>query len=175
MIAHRPSKYLSQPESSSRLGRLRQFRRRAGVLLIETMVAAGVLALTIVGASHALLIANRMAAASRVMTGARAVLQRNIDTALAVTFTQTSIPTMLAITPASGSPYDDDGGFDNTIQISVQDNGTAVVASGRLTRTVEAVANPDNADIRRVTFTLQYNYQGRPRVVSMATIRSRDD
>ena len=157
------------------LGKLKRLRHCKGVMLAETMVAAAVLALVIVGTSHALLIANRLAAASRVMTGARAVLQRNIDTALASTFTQSTVPAILAITPTSGQLYDDDGGFDNTIQISVQDNGTAVVASGTLMRTVVALANADNADVRKITFTLQYTYRGRPQLLSMSTIRSRDD
>jgi hypothetical protein len=144
-------------------------------MLIEAMVAAGVLALVIVGATQALLIANRLAAASRVWTGARAVVQRNIDTALTVTFTQTSVPAILAITPAAGQVWDDDGGFDNTVQISVMDGGTIIVASGVLTRTVTAVANADNADIRQVTFRLDYQYQGRTNSVSITTMRSVDD
>ena len=159
----------------SSLGKLKRLRNCKGIMLAETMVAAAVLALVIVGTSHALLIANRIAAASRVLTGARAVLQRNIDTALASTFTQSTVPAILAITPTGGQAYDDDGGFDNTIQIAVQDNGTAVVASGTLTRTVVAIANADNADIRKITFTLQYTYRGRSELLSMSTIRSRDD
>jgi hypothetical protein len=162
-------------EGRSCLGKLKHLRRRAGIMLAETMVAAAVLGIVVVGTSHALLTANRIAAASRVLTGARAVLQRNIDTALASTFTQATEPAILAITPATGVPYDDDGGFDNTIQIAVQDNGTAIVASGTLTRTVVAIANADNADIRQITFQLQYNYRGRPVSIAMSTIRSRDD
>ena len=153
---------------------LKRLRNCRGVMLAESMVAAAVLALVIVGTSHALLIANRLAADSRVLTGARAVLQRNIDTALASTFTQTNTPTILSL-PANNAPYDDDGGFDSAVQISVQDNGTAVVASGQLTRTVVALANAENADIRKVTFTLRYTYRGRPVTLSMSTIRSRDD
>lgn len=159
----------------STLGNLMRLRQRAGIMLAETLVAAAVLAIVTVGTSQALLIANRIAAASRVLTGARAVLQRNIDTALVSTFTQNTEPAILAITPAGGAVYDDDGGFDRTIQIAVQDNGTAVVASGTMTRTVLAVANADSAVIRQVTFTLQYTYRGRPVTLSMSTIRSRDD
>ena len=144
------------------------------------MVAAGVLTMVIVGASHALLTANRIAASSRVLTGARAVVQRNIDTALTVTFSQSSVPTILAFTSPNGlSPtavvYDDDGGFDNTVQIAVQDNGSLIVASGVLWRTVTAVANADNADIRQITFRLNYNYKGQAQVISMSTMRSIDD
>lgn len=173
---------LTHPQNSDSSGArppglLRKLRHsRAGVMLAEAMVAAGVLALVAVGGTHALLTANRIAAASRVWTGARAVVQRNIDTALTVSFTKSSpVPAILAITPSPPEKYDDDGGFDNTIQIAVQDNGTLVVASGTLWRTVTAVANADNADIRQITFRLDYTYQGRPTSVSMSTMRSIDD
>ncbi len=161
--------------SRATFGKWKRFRACSGVLLAEAMVAAGVLTMVIVGASHALLTANRIAAASRVLTGARAVVQRDIDTALTVTFSQTSQPAILAITPSSGTVYDDDGGFDNTIQIAVQDNGTMVVAAGVLTRTVTAVANPDSADIRLITFRLDFTYRGRAESISMSTMRSIDD
>ena len=154
---------------------LQRIRRRAGVLLAEAMVAAGVLALVIVGGGQALLTANRLAAAARISTGARAVIQRNIDTALTATFTQASVPAILAITPAGGSVWDDDGGFDNTVQIAVQDNGTLIVATGVLTRTVTAVANADSADVRLVNFSLVYTYKGRTNTVAMGTMRSIDD
>ena len=139
------------------------------------MVAAGVLALVIVGATVALLTSNRIAAASRVWTGARAVIQRNIDTALTVTFSNTAVPAILAFTPTTGTVYDDDGGFDSAIQIAVQDNGSLIVASGVLTRIVTAVPNADNADIRQITFRLNWTYQGRAQTISMSTMRSIDD
>ena len=142
---------------------------------MEVMVASAVLVMTIVGATQALLMANRLSASSRVLTGARAVVQRNIDTALTVTFTQASQPAILAITPAAGSTYDDDGGFDNTIQIAAQDNGGIVLATGVLTRIVTAVANADGADIRKITFRVDYTYGGRSQSVSMSSMRSIDD
>ena len=155
--------------------RLARHRSCAGVLLMEVMIASAVLVMTIVGATQALLTANRLSASSRVLTGARAVVQRNIDTALTVTFTKVSIPAILAITTTGGSVYDDDGGFDNTIQIAAQDNGGIVLASGVLTRIVTAVTNADSADIRQVTFKLDYIYGGRAQSVSMTTMRSIDD
>ena len=154
---------------------LRHLRKSAGILLIEAIIATAALALVIVGASQALLIANRIAATSRVLTAARSVVQRNIDTALTTTFTQATVPAILATTPATGTVWDDDGGGDNTVQIAVQDNNTAVVASGVLTRTVVALANADNAVVLQVTFSLTYTYRGRADTVSMTTIRARDD
>jgi hypothetical protein len=37
------------------------------------------------------------------------------------------------------------------------------------------VANPNNAQIRRVTFSLTYNYLSRPYTVQMSTLRAIDD
>lgn len=144
-------------------------------MLMEAMIAAAVLVMTTVAATQALLTANRLAASSRVLTGARAVVQRNIDTALTVTFSQSSQPAILAITSTTGSIYDDSGGFSTTVQIAVQDNGGIVLASGTLWRIVTAVANADGADIRQVTFRLDYSYGGRSQSVSMSTMRSIDD
>jgi len=159
----------------TRPGILRRLRNSAGIMLVEAIVAVGALALVIVGASQALLVANRIAATSRVLTAARSVVQRNIDTALTTTFTQATTPAILATTPATGSVWDDDGGGDNTVQISVQDNNSVVVASGVLTRTVTQLANADNAVVLQVTFSLTYTYRGRTDTVSMTTIRARDD
>ena len=163
----------SNPVPLRRLGILRSLKTSAGILLIEAVVAAAALALVIVGASQALLIANRIASASRILTAARSVVQRNIDTAT-TTFTQASTPTILAY-PANAVVWDDDGGADNIVQIQLQDNNTAVVASGVLRRTVTALANADNAVVLQVTFTLTYTYRGRTDIVSMTTIRARDD
>ena len=164
----------SNPPSANRLGILRRLKTSAGILLIEAVVAAAALALVIVGASQALLIANRIASASRILTAARSVVQRNIDTALTTTFTQASTPAILA-SPANAVVWDDDGGADNIVQIQLQDNNTAVVAAGVLRRTVTALANADNAVVLQVTFTLTYTYRGRTDIVSMTTIRARDD
>ena len=164
----------SNPPSANRLGILRRLKTSAGILLIEAVVAAAALALVIVGASQALLIANRIASASRILTAARSVVQRNIDTALTTTFTQASTPAILAY-PANAVVWDDDGGADNIVQIQLQDNNTAVVAAGVLRRTVTALANADNAVVLQVTFSLTYTYRGRTDIVSMTTIRARDD
>jgi len=142
---------------------------------MEVMVAAALLILTIVGATNAMVTANRFAATARVLTEARAIVQRNIDTALTVAFTQATTPAILATTPASGQVWTDDGGYNPAIQISVTDVGGIVVALGTLTRTVTTVSNSDGAVILQVTFTLNYTYANRSQTVSMTTMRSRDD
>jgi hypothetical protein len=71
--------------------------------------------------------------------------------------------------------WDDDGGGDNTVQIALQENGNFIMATGVLTRVVTAVANGYGADIRQVTFRLNYTYGGRNHSVAMTTMRSLDD
>src|SRR5262249_50848785 len=88
--------------------RLRHCRRGA-FTLVQVMIAVGVIAICGLASIQALMLINRKAAVMRVMSSARAVVQRNIDTALGVPFSSTSQPAILAITTASGSPYDDDG------------------------------------------------------------------
>ena len=171
----KPIQGLAPEPPQGGLRRLVRWRANAAMMLMEALVAAAVLVMTTVGATHALLTANRLAASSRVLTEARAVVQRNIDTALTVTFSQASQPAILAITSAAGSSYNDLGGYDSTIQIATQDIGGTVVATGTLTRIVTAVANADGADIRQVTFRLDYTYGGRSQSVSMTTMRSIDD
>jgi hypothetical protein len=117
---------------------------------------------------------NRKAAVMRTLSNARAVVQRNIDTAMGVPLTASSVPPILAITTASGAVYDDDGGGDNLVNIALLRAGTSAWLKGTLTRTVVAEANADNADIRRVTFSVSYTYRGRPYSFSMTTMRTID-
>jgi hypothetical protein len=110
----------------------------------------------------------------RTLTCARAVVQRNIDTAMGVPFTSALQPTILAITSASGAVYDDDGGGDNLVNIALMRDGTTGWLKGTLTRTVVAEANAEGADIRRITFSVSYIYRGRPYSFAMTTLRTLD-
>ena len=87
-------------------------RRSGGFALVEVMMGAVLIGLIAVGSVQALGAMNRNATDYRVMTNARAIVQRNIDSALSVTASTTSIPAILATTSAGGSAYDDDGGAD---------------------------------------------------------------
>jgi len=100
----------------------------------------------------------------RTVNNARAVVQRNIDTALGVPFAAGATPpTILAI-----------GSDTSSVPIVVSRSGTDTVVSGMLTRTVAAETNPAAADIRRVTFQVAYTYRSRPYGVTMTTFRSTD-
>lgn len=155
---------------------LRICRDEAGSTLIELLVASALIVLSIITSTSGLLSANRHASATRVFTAARAIVQRNIDTALSLTFDAAITPAILATTPTSGQVYDDDGGGDNKVQIVVQQDGGAVtMVTGTLTRTVTAQANPQGADIRRINFRIAYAFRGKNYSYEMSTVRAIDD
>ncbi len=145
-----------------------------GFTLVEVIIACGIIVISFGTMMQVLLQLNRQAILSRVQTSARMVVQRNIDQALAEKFTVSVIPSILAITSASGVTWDDDGGGDNRVSITVQNGTTTATTLGTLTRTVTAIANANGADVRLVRFSVAYNYRGRPYTYSATTIRSRD-
>ena len=148
--------------------------RRAGFSIVQVMVAVGVLVICGVAGVQALALVNQKAAALRLMTNARAVVQRNIDTALCVPFSSTLQPAILAPTAAGGAVYDDDGGGDNLVNLAFTRAGTDAVVRGTLTRTVLAEPNADGSDIRRVTFRLDYAYRRHAYTYQMTTLRAVD-
>lgn len=163
-----------------KLTSLRLARRQVeGIALVEILVALVLLTLIVVSSTQALVQTNRQSAGQRTLTAARGVVQRNIDTALTVAWNFATVPGIVALTAATGAPYDDDAppasNADGVVQIAVMEDGTTATVPGVLTRTVTAVANPNNAEIRRVTFRLTYNYLSRPYSVQMSTLRAIDD
>jgi hypothetical protein len=148
--------------------------RLGGFTMVQLLASLGVLLVGGISAVQALISMNHKAATYRILTNARAVVQRNIDTALAVPFSSGVQPAILAITPASGAIYDDDGNGDNLVNVAVQRSGSTALVSGTLTRIVTAEPNPDGADVRRVTFRIDYNYRARPFRYEMTTLRSSD-
>ncbi len=149
-------------------------RGQAGMTLIEVVIALGILGLSTVLVTQAMLMSNRQAATVRMMTIARATVQRNIDTALSISFKKAAAPEILQITAAGGVTYDEGTGS-NLIPLASPDSAAAALVAGTLKRTVLAVANPDNAEVRRITFALSYTYRGRTYVSSMSTVRAADD
>jgi len=146
----------------------------AGFTLVQVMIATAIIVIVGLASVQALVLMNRKAATMRVMNNARAVVQRNIDTAMGVPFNTSYQPPILAITTASGSVYDDDGGSDNLVDVALLRAGTTAWLKGTLTRTVVAETNADNADIRRVTFSLSYTYRGKTYSFAMTTLRTLD-
>jgi len=138
------------------------------------MIATAIIVIVGLASVQALVLMNRKAATMRTLNNARAVVQRNIDTAMGVPFTSALPPPILAITPATGAVYDDDGGGDNLVNVALLRDGATAFIKGTLTRFVIAESNADGADIRRVTFSLSYTYRGRPYSYAMTTLRTLD-
>jgi hypothetical protein len=143
----------------------------AGLTILETAIAAAILAIVAAAALATLIALNKNASSGRIMTTAHEVVQRNIETAVAVPFTADNVPTILAF--AQNSVWDDDGGGDNRETIYSSRDGTSKI-SGTLHRTVTAEANAAGADIRRVTFHLDYSLFGRQLSYEMTTLRAMD-
>jgi len=156
------------------LSKNRRKTRTSGFALIEVMIGAVLIGLIAVGSVQGLGRINRNASSNRVLTNARAIVQRNIDNALSVTATSTAIPGILAITSASGVVYDDDAGAANIVSVVLQGSSSVQLVQGTLTRIVTAVANPDSADIRQITFRLAYVYQGQAYSYSLTSMRAID-
>ena len=155
--------------------RLSALRRKAGgFTVIQAVVAMGIVSVAGAAGMMALVQLNNKAASMRTLNNARAVVQRNIDTALGVPFSASLQPAILAITPAAGSVYDDDGGGDNLVTIITPKTAAGITLKGTLTRIVTAQANSDGADIRRVTFRINYTVKNRAYTFSMTTLRGSD-
>lgn len=144
-----------------------------GMTLVEIVIGAALLALIAATAIGSLVILNKHAVSSRIMSNAREIVQRNIEAAVGYPFTSAIEPNILKITSASGTPWDDSGG---TAQVTVYTSrdGTGPTLKGTLTRTVLAEANPPGADIRRVKFHLDYTLFNRALSYEMTTIRAMD-
>lgn len=149
--------------------------RTQGYALIEVITAAVLIGLVAVSSVQAFGVLNRMAAGSRIFTNARVIVQRNVDKALSVTCSKSAIPAILAITPAAGTVYDDDGGATNIVTVVLEGTSNVQLVQGTLTRIVTAVTNPDSADIRQITFRIDYTYRSRPYAYSLSTMRALDD
>lgn len=159
-------------ENQSPVNRHRlQPRSEKGMTLIEIVIGVALLGLVAAAAIATLIILNKNAVSTRIMTTAREIVQRNIETAVGSPFTSSNVPAILVT--ANNAVWDDDGGGDNLETIYTSRDGTAKV-TGTLLRTVSAEANAAGADIRRITFHLNYSVFGRPMSYEMTTIRATD-
>ncbi len=159
--------------STRSLGRMHR-GKPSGFTLVQVMVASAIIVIVGLASVQALVLMNRKAAVTRTLNNARAVVQRNIDTAMGVPFTSSVQPAILGITATTGAVYDDDGGGDNLVNVALLRSGTSAWLKGTLTRTVVAETNPEGADIRRVTFSIAYTYRGRNYTYAMTTLRTQD-
>lgn len=139
--------------------------------LVEIAIGSALLGLVAASGIATLVLLNKNAVSTRAMGNAREIVLRNIEAAVGAPFTATNVPPILAI--ATDAVWDDDGGGDNKVTIYSSRDGTDVVL-GDLKRTVSLQANPAGADIRRVTFRLDYTLFGRSMSYEMTTVRATD-
>ena len=139
--------------------------------LVETAIGVALMGLVASTALASLTVLNKNAVSGRVMTSAREIVQRNIEAAVGSPFTTITQPAILDF--ATNAVWDDDGGGDNQETIYSSRNGNQKIY-GTLKRTVAAEANSTGADIRRITFHLDYNLFGRPMSYEMTTLRAMD-
>jgi type II secretory pathway pseudopilin PulG len=144
-----------------------------GMTIVEIAIGAALLALVASGALASLVVLNRNAVRTRIMTNAKEIVQRNIESAVGLPFTSANVPAILATTSASGAVWDDDGGGDNLETIYVSRDGKQKM-TGTLLRIVQPEANAANADVRRITFHLDYSLFGRAASYEMTTLRALD-
>jgi hypothetical protein len=144
------------------------------IALIEAVTTAGLISLVAVGSVQAMTLLNQRAAVNRLFLNARSIVQRNIDTALEVACTSSSIPSILATTGTAGALYDEGTGA-TTVAVALQGSGSVTLVNGTLTRTVLPVANTLNASILQVTFRVDYTYGSKPYSYQITTMRAYDD
>src|SRR5262249_18172524 len=146
--------------------------RERGLTFVEIAVSVALLGVVFATVLGTLVVLNRNATSTRLMTNAREIVQRNIETAMGVPFSTSNIPSILAITTTSGQSWDEGTG-NNQITVYTSRDGTMKVY-GTLTRIVTTEANSLGADIRRVTFRLNYTLFNRNLSCELTTIRSKD-
>jgi hypothetical protein len=169
----RPRRITVVKNTSLHAGLAKGSLSESGMTIVEIAIGAALLALVATGAFASLIVLNRNAVKTRIMTNAKEIVQRNIETAVGLPFTAASIPPILATTSTSGAVWDDDGGGDNLETIYVSRDGTQKM-TGTLLRTVQSEPNAVNADLRRVTFHLDYSIFGKSASYEMTTIRAPD-
>lgn len=175
------------PFNQTRTAGQRCFSRRGGFTLVEVMVAAAILVLVTGSVVTALTMVNRDAAANRNRTAGKLILQRAIDTALAVTWRDPAAPPrILTPTLGAGVPFEGASGWVNHNLYTTADDltGNATVpvyedrdASqrdivGKVYRKVQRA--PGNDGLMLVSMRLDYRYRGKPVALEMSTERAVD-
>ncbi len=148
-------------------------KAECGMSLVEIAIAVALLGLVVTAAIATLITLNKNAVGARVMTSAREVVQRNIETAIGVPFNSSTEPNILKVTTTTGGELWDDAGGTSPVNIYASRDGTTSI-TGTLKRLVVAEPNPVSADLRRVTFNLDYTMYGRKLSYQMSTIRAMD-
>ena len=143
-----------------RLCRKNSARRRrgiAGIALAEVLVGIALITLTSATGLWSLGAANRLATVNRNFTGAKTLIQNKIDEVLCVDFPAGSVPAVL--NPGT-----------TTAPVTVNPGPPAITG----TMTTNVVVTDPALDLREITVTVAYPYNGNVYSVSMATVRTSD-
>lgn len=146
--------------------------RRAGLTLVEVMVASAMIAITCTTFMFVFAQLNQMAMVSRLYTGAWAVAQQQVD--LISTDTpfvpkNSEVPTELTPGTATANiTVYDDPVSGNTIP------GTMTTAVTAINTTYANGSVADTLYLYQATVTVSYNYRNRSYSVSMSTLRTAD-
>ena len=146
---------------------------QSGLTFVEIAVSVALLGVVFATVLGTLIVLNRNATSTRLMTNAREIVQRNIEAAMGVPFSTSNVPSVLALTSSSGQVWDEGITGNDPVTVYASRDGTLKV-TGTLTRIVTAEANSLGADIRRVTFRISYTLYGRNLSYQLTTIRSKD-
>ncbi len=147
-----------------------------GITLLEVLIGMAIISLYATAAMPALLTMNHIAAAARIMTTAKEVVDRNVEAANAAPFTASSVPAILTVTGSSVQCIDYPSGASNPINLLPDTTGAAVV-TGTLTKSVTLWSTADatdNANTRIVTFTMSYSLFRRQMTYQATTLRAPD-
>ena len=129
----------------------------AGLALAEVLVGLALITLTSATGLWSLGAANRLATVNRNFTGAKTLIQNKIDEVLCVDFPAGSVPAVL--NPGT-----------TTAAVTVNPGPPAITG----TMTTDVVVTDPAMDLREVTVTVAYPYNGKVYSVSMATVRTSD-
>jgi len=184
MITFVPSAGSAVPSKEWRRGPTphRHSFARHGFTLLEVIFAMAFSIILGAAVITSLMTSQRFAARARLLTNARAIVQRNIDAAAGVAFSGTSsTPAILATTASSGTVCDDDGGSATIENIQTLSTANDVLISGTLLRIVTAepvIVTGTTADastvVRRITFQIDYDYLWHHYTYSETILRSSD-
>ncbi len=175
----------------------------AGITIVEAVTAMAITAIISAAAIGSLLTAQALAARARLMTNARVVVQRNIDTALSIPFSGINPPEILQVTNGAWEIYEETFDSDASASptptpsptpspgpspaptpapnttVALNSEGDPIVL-GTLTRLVTDLPSgqlPNDVPgviIRKVTFRIQYTYLNRSYQYEMTTLRAQD-
>ncbi len=140
--------------------------------LVETLIAASILAVFACTSLVALTQLNRYAAVSRLRTLAIAFAQQKIDTILTPWDVAGTVPTILATgtTTENNLPLDNDN-FNNATGLASPFTASDLQVTATRTTTISSV----RTRIINAVVTVTYSYRGRSYSVSMNTMRTTDN